>query len=174
MRLCPTPASADAVHSRGRTRRALISVGSLGGLLGAALASRTVSRFGSARTYLAVNVATAPFMLLLPASGPGSRLVLFATGSFMVMAGSAMSSIITVTFRSTYIPARLLGRVTAATRFIVSGTIPLGAVTAGSQPTAFGIRIAIPATARTSQPWIRGRIALPGAAVAPKRITAVH
>jgi len=50
---------------------ALISLGSLGGLLGAALASRTATRFGSARTYLAVNLATAPFMLLLPASGPG-------------------------------------------------------------------------------------------------------
>ncbi len=66
---------------------ALISVGSLGAILGAALASRTVSRFGSARTYLAVNVATAPFMLLLPASGPGWRLVLFATGSVVVLAG---------------------------------------------------------------------------------------
>jgi hypothetical protein len=52
---------------------ALISLGSLGGILGAALASRTVSRFGSARTYLAMNIATAPFMLLLPASGPGWR-----------------------------------------------------------------------------------------------------
>jgi uncharacterized membrane protein YdfJ with MMPL/SSD domain len=37
---------------------------SLGGLLGAALASRAVSRFGSARTYLAINLATAPFILL--------------------------------------------------------------------------------------------------------------
>jgi hypothetical protein len=52
------------------TAGALISLGSLGGILGAALASRAVSRFGSARTYLAANVATAPFMLLLPASGP--------------------------------------------------------------------------------------------------------
>jgi len=49
----------------------LISLASLGGLLGAVLASRAVARFGSARTYVAVNVVTAPFMLLLPASGPG-------------------------------------------------------------------------------------------------------
>src|SRR5580698_4995416 len=106
---------------------ALISVGSLGGILGAALASRTVSRFGSARTYVAVNVATAPFMLLLPASGPGWRLVLFPVGSFVVLAGSAMSGVITFTFRANYIPANLLGRVSAATGFVVSGTVPLGA-----------------------------------------------
>lgn len=122
---------------------ALISVGSLGAILGAALASRTVSRFGSARTYLAVNVATAPFMLLLPASGPGWRLVLFATGSVVVLAGSAMSGVITFTFRGNYIPAHLLGRVTAATGFVVSGTVPLGAATAAALATAFGIRTAM-------------------------------
>ncbi len=121
----------------------LISLGSLGGLLGASLASRAVIRFGSARTYLAVNIATAPFMLLLPASGPGWRLALFAIGSFVVLGGSTMSGVITVTFRSNYIPANLLGRVTAATRFVVSGTIPLGAVTAGVLATAFGIRTAM-------------------------------
>jgi MFS family permease len=122
---------------------ALISLGGLGGLLGAALASRTVTRFGSARTYLAVNIATAPFMLLLPASGPGWRLALFAIGSFVVLAGSTMSGVITITFRGNYIPAHLLGRVTAATRFVVSGTIPLGAVTAGALATAFGTRTAM-------------------------------
>jgi predicted MFS family arabinose efflux permease len=122
---------------------AVISLGSLGGILGAALASRTVRRFGSARSYLAVNIATAPFMLLLPASGPGWRLALFPAGSLAVLAGSAMSGIITVTFRGTYIPARLLGRVTAATGFVVSGTVPLGAATAGALATAFGTRTAL-------------------------------
>jgi hypothetical protein len=86
-------------------------------------------RFGSARTYLAVTIATAPFMLLLPASGPGWRLTLFAAGSFVVLAGSAMAGVITVTFRSTYIPPH--------------GTIPLGAATAGALATAFGIRTAM-------------------------------
>jgi predicted MFS family arabinose efflux permease len=125
------------------TAGALISLGSLGGLAGAALASRTVARYGSAHTYLAVNIATAPFMLMLPASGPGWRMALFATGSFVVLAGAAMSGVITVTFRSTYIPAHLLGRVTAATRFVVSGAIPLGAATAGALATAFGTRTAM-------------------------------
>jgi MFS family permease len=125
------------------TAGALISLSSLGGILGAALASRAVSRFGSARTYLASNVATAPFMLLLPASGPGWRLVLFAAGSFVVMASATMSGVITVTFRGNYIPAHLLGRVTAATGFVVAGTVPLGAAAAGALATALGIRTAM-------------------------------
>jgi MFS family permease len=125
------------------TAGALISLSSLGGILGAALASRTVSRFGSARTYLVANVATAPFMLLLPASGPGWRLVLFAAGSFVVMASATMSGVITITFRGNYIPAHLLGRVTAATGFVVAGTVPLGAAAAGALATALGIRTAM-------------------------------
>jgi MFS family permease len=125
------------------TAGVLISLGSLGGLLGAALARRAVTRFGSARTYLAVSLATAPFMLLLPATGRGWRLLLFPAGSFVVLAGLAMAGVITFTFRANYIPPHLLGRVTAATGFVVSGTVPLGAATAGALATAFGIRAAL-------------------------------
>ena len=125
------------------TAGALISIGSLGGIAGAALASRAVRRFGSARAYLVVTTATAPFMLLLPASGPGWRLTLFAGGSFAVLAGAGMSGVITFTFRANYIPVDLLGRVSAATGFVVSGTVPFGAVAAAALATAFGIRTAM-------------------------------
>ena len=131
------------------TAGALISLGSIGGLLGAALARRAVTRFGSARTYLAANLVTAPFMLLLPASGSGWRLALFAAGSFVVLAGWGMAGVVTVTFRGNYVPVHLLGRVTAATGFVVSGTVPFGAVAAGTLATAFGIRAAMWALAIT-------------------------
>lgn len=121
----------------------LISLASLGGLLGAVLASRAVARFGSARTYVGVNVVTAPFMLLLPASGPGWRLVLFTVGSFVVMLGATISGTVTATFRVNYIPAHLLGRVTAVSRFVISGTVPLGAAIASVLATAFGIGAAM-------------------------------
>lgn len=133
------------------TAGALISLSSLGGILGAALASRTVSRFGSARTYLVANVVTAPFMLLLPASGPGWRLALFAAGSFLVMANATMSGVITLTFSGNYIPAHLLGRVTAATGFVSAGTVPLGAAAAGALATALGIRTALRPTSDQRQ-----------------------
>lgn len=69
--------------------------------------------------------------------------MLFAAGSFVVMASATMSGVITVTFRGNYIPAHLLGRVTAATGFVVAGTVPLGAAAAGALATAFGIRTAM-------------------------------
>jgi MFS family permease len=121
----------------------LISLGSIGGLLGAALARRAVTRYGSARTYLTVCIATAPGLLLLAASGHGWRLLLFPAGSFAVLAGQGMAGVITFTFRANYIPPELLGRVSAATGFVVAGTVPLGAAAAGGLAAAFGIRAAL-------------------------------
>jgi MFS family permease len=121
----------------------VIGVGSLGAILGAALASRASRRFGSARTYLVANVAAAPFVLLLPLGGHGWRLTLFAAGSFIALAGATMSNVMTMTFRGNFVPAHLLGRVTAASRIFVFGTIPFGAATAGLLASALGIRSAM-------------------------------
>ncbi len=121
----------------------VIGVGSLGGILGAALASRAARRFGSARTYLVANVAAAPFIFLLPLGGHGWRLTLFAAGSFIVSAAATMSNVMTMTFRGNFVAAHLLGRVTAASRIFVFGTIPLGAATAGLLASALGIRAAM-------------------------------
>lgn len=117
----------------------VIGLGSLGGVVGAALASRVSRRFGSARTYLVANVAVAPFVLLLPLGG----LALFAVGSFVVSAGATAANVMTMTFRGNFVPAHLLGRVTAASRLFVFGTIPLGAVTSGLLASALGIRPAM-------------------------------
>ncbi|MGY4773367.1 MFS transporter [Kribbella sp. CWNU-51] len=121
----------------------VMGASSLGGILGAVLASRIVRRFGNARAYLVSNLAIAPFILLLPAAGSGWRLSLFAAGSLVVLTGSTVSNIITATFRGSYVPVQLLGRVTASSRFLVFGTAPLGAATAGALATTFGIRTAM-------------------------------
>lgn len=119
----------------------VIGVGSLGGILGAILASCASRRFGSARTYLVANVAAAPFILLLPLAGHGWGLTLFAAGSFVGLAGATMSNEMTMTFRGNFVPTHLLGRVTAASRIFVMGTIPLGAATAGLLASKLGIRL---------------------------------
>ncbi len=121
----------------------VIGMGSLGAILGAALASCASRRFGSARTYLVANIAAAPFVLLLPLGGHGWRLALFAAGSFIALAGAAMSNVMTTTFRGNFVPAHLLGRVTAASRIFVFGTAPFGAATAGILASALGIRSAV-------------------------------
>jgi MFS family permease len=117
----------------------VIGFGSLGGVVGAAIAGRSSRRFGSARTYLVANVAAAPFVLLLPAGG----LTVFALGSFVVLGGATVANVMTMTFRGHFVPAHLLGRVTAASRLFVFGTIPLGAVASGLLASTLGVRAAM-------------------------------
>lgn len=121
----------------------VIGLGGLGSIVGAALAARAARRFGSARTYLVARLAAPPFLLLLPLGGHGWRLTLFAAGSFLALAGATTSNVMTMTFRGNFVPAHLLGRVTAASRIFVMGTIPLGAATAGLLASALGIRPAM-------------------------------
>ncbi|MFI5908620.1 MFS transporter [Dactylosporangium sp. NPDC051541] len=121
----------------------VIGVGSVGAILGATVATRASRRFGSARTYLLASIATAPFVLLLPLGGPGWRLALFAAGSFVTLAGATLAGVMTVTFRGTFVPAHLLGRVTAASRIFVFGSVPLGAATAGFLASTLGLRAAM-------------------------------
>lgn len=121
----------------------VIGIGSLGGILGATLATHTARRLGDARTYLLANLVAAPFILLIPLAGHGWRLTLYAVGAFVTMTGTMMSNVITMTFRANIVPAEVLGRVTAASRFFVLGTIPLGAATAGFLASEFGTRTAM-------------------------------
>jgi MFS/sugar transport protein len=117
------------------TAGVVIGVGSLGSILGAALASPAVRRFGNARTYLVASLVSAPFILLLP---PAVR-----AGTFITLAGATMAGVMTMTFRGNFVPAHLLGRVTAASRIFVFGTIPLGAATGGFLASAFGVQAAM-------------------------------
>ncbi|WP_433222713.1 MFS transporter [Dactylosporangium sp. CS-047395] len=120
-----------------------IGAGSLGAIAGAAVAARTARRFGSARTYLVASLAAAPFVLLLPLGGPGWRLAPFVVGSVVALGGATMANVMTMTFRGTFVPGHLLGRVTAASRIFVFGTVPFGAATAGLLAGALGTRTAM-------------------------------
>lgn len=117
----------------------VIGIGSLGAVVGAAIAARASRRFGSARTYLVANLVAAPFILLLPVGG----LAVFAVGSFVVAGGATVSNVMTMTFRGHVVPVHMLGRVTAASRLFVFGAIPFGAVTSGLLAATFGVRAAM-------------------------------
>ncbi|WP_434599548.1 MFS transporter [Streptomyces sp. A5-4] len=118
----------------------LIACGGLGGVLGGLAAGRLARRFGTARALLAIQLATTPFGLLIPLAAPGPRLLLFVLGSTVVLAGVVACNVIIVSFRQTYCPPDMLGRVTATTLVLNYSTIPLGAVLGGAVNTALGPR----------------------------------
>ncbi|MFF4778565.1 MFS transporter [Microtetraspora fusca] len=121
----------------------LAAATSLGGLLGAASATVPARRFGSARTLLAAEMGAAPFGLLIPLTTGGPGLALAIAGGFVVGAGAAVGNVLKGSFRQTYSPYALLGRVTVSMQLVSYGSIPLGALLGGALGTALGVRPAL-------------------------------
>ena len=121
----------------------LVAAAGLGGVLGAASATASARRFGSARSLLVAEIGAAPFGLLIPLTTPGAGLALTVTGGFVISAGAAMGNVLKGGFRQTYSPYHLLGRVTVSMQLVSYGSIPLGALLGGALGTAFGVRPAL-------------------------------
>jgi MFS family permease len=121
----------------------LLAASGAGGLLGALVARRIAARFGTARTLLLSALGALPFGLLIPLTGPGARLAFFVSGLLISASGVVAGSVILGSFRQTYCPPQLLGRITATMRFLLVGTNPLGALMAGGLGTWLGVRPAL-------------------------------
>jgi predicted MFS family arabinose efflux permease len=62
------------------------------------------------------------------------------TGGFVLVAGVVAGNVIKSSFRQSYPPPHLLGRVTASMQLVNYGTIPLGALLAGALASTIGVR----------------------------------
>jgi Na+/melibiose symporter-like transporter len=118
----------------------VLALASAGGVLGALLASRIAAAFGTARAFLLCEVLAAPALMLGPLSRPGWGLALFVAGGIGIGAGVVVSNILTATFRQSYCPPELIGRITASTAVLNYGSIPLGALLGGGVGQALGVR----------------------------------
>ncbi|GAA3760267.1 MFS transporter [Micromonospora maritima] len=116
----------------------LVGLASLGGLVGAACAARLARRLGTARTLLLAGALTGPPALLIPLAGPGARVTWLVLGGVLVSLGVAIGNVVKGSFRQTYTPHRLLGRVTVSMHLLNYGTIPLAALVAGALGAAWG------------------------------------
>ncbi|MCX4825631.1 MFS transporter [Streptomyces sp. NBC_01142] len=121
----------------------VLSAAALGGLAGALCAGTIARKLGQARIIWLSALATGPFALLWPLSGRGAGAALFAVGSGVVFFGAVVYNVAQVSFRQTLCPPRLLGRMNATLRFLMWGTLPLGALAGGALADAFGARVAL-------------------------------
>ncbi|MHB8440010.1 MAG: MFS transporter [Acidimicrobiales bacterium] len=118
----------------------LFAGGSLGGVLGALSASTLSRRIGGARTTMLGIVTSSIGQFLFPLTRGGVLVVLFAVGFFLSSYGAVTYNINQVSYRQRLCPPELLGRMNATMRFIVWGTMPIGAVVGGVLGSAFGTR----------------------------------
>ena len=121
----------------------LIGAGGIGGVLGAVAARRLARWLGSARALPISALGTGLFGLLIPLTTTGPQAICFPVGSAIVAAGIVIFNVIAGSFRQTYCPPSMLGRVTASMSVLVYGSIPLGALLAGGLGTALSVRTAL-------------------------------
>lgn len=118
----------------------LLSGISIGGLLGAIIATTLARGLGTARGSLVANFAAGPFALLFPLAEPGPRLVLVVLGGMGVGTAVVAGNVLKVSFRQTYTPRALLGRTVVSMQFLNYGTIPVGALVGGALGNELGLR----------------------------------
>ncbi|MFC4020144.1 MFS transporter [Micromonospora sp. GCM10011542] len=121
----------------------LVAVMSAGGIVGALSATTLARRFGTARAMLLGAAFTGPPALLIPLAAPGAGLLWPALGGVLIGLGVAIGNVVKGSFRQTYTPHHLLGRVTVSMHMLNFGTIPLAAVLAGALGARYGARTAI-------------------------------
>lgn len=118
----------------------LFGAGSIGGIVGAFSSSRLARLVGGARVTLWAIAVSSVGGLLLPLAMRGVGLSLFAFGMFLNAFGALVYNVNQVSFRQRLCPERLLGRMNATMRFLVWGTLPVGALLGGLLGTSVGVR----------------------------------
>jgi MFS family permease len=119
----------------------VLSVGAAGGVGGALVAARLVSRYPLGRLYvLSLLVAFAAMASVPAAQGPrylleGMLIVAF----FLSYAGISVGNIVVLSLRQTITPGRLLGRMNAAMRTLMFGLGALGGPVAGVLAAVVGV-----------------------------------
>jgi MFS family permease len=111
----------------------------IGGVIGALAASRLAHRIGGVRATL-VGILFNAGALLIPLTGRGVAVGLFAAGMFVNGIGAVIYNVNQVSFRQRLCPPALLGRMNATMRFLVWGEMPLGALLGGALGGVIGLR----------------------------------
>jgi predicted MFS family arabinose efflux permease len=118
----------------------VLSLAAVGGMVGGLVARPLAQRFGSARIiWLAPLVLGLP-TFLAPLATPGWGALFYPAGLTFFGMMAVVYNVAQVSYRQAITPHALLGRMNASVRFIVWGTMPLGALLGGLVGTWLGLR----------------------------------
>lgn len=120
-----------------------LTLGSVGGLVGAAIARSLSQRWGSGRVSTGLLVLSGPSVMFVPLAGPGWGVTWLILGLFLVGVFVVAGNVIRAAWRQRYVPAALMGRAVTTSQVINFGTMPLAGVTAGILGESIGLRATI-------------------------------
>jgi predicted MFS family arabinose efflux permease len=121
----------------------VFGVGSVGSIVGALVANRMQQRLGVGPTILIPIAVSCVALLAYPLAPRSFPLPVLIAGNALFGFGAVTYNITQVSLRQAITPERLQGRMNAAMRWIVWGTIPLGTTAGGAIATAWGLRAAL-------------------------------
>ncbi|MGV4989043.1 MFS transporter [Streptomyces sp. NRAIS4] len=109
-----------------------------GALLGALLATRVSKRVGQGPVIWLASLVTCPLTVLMPLARAGWSVYVAAIGLAVLSLGGVVRVVAQSSFQQALTPDRLLGRMSATTRFVSWGGIPLGGLLGGASGSVFG------------------------------------
>lgn len=130
------------VHVRPTEVGVLFSIGSLGGIAGGIVSGRLSKWIGNARIIWFSVLVFGAVPIVMPLTATGWRLALFPIAGFGLSFAAVVYNIAQISYRQIITPPELLGRMNAAIRWIVWGTLPLGGLIGGilGSATVLGVR----------------------------------
>lgn len=131
----------------------ILSVGSVGAVLGTALARQLTHRFHFGRVHTAaIAVSLGAYVFVPAASGPRYVLIgILMAGLFISYAGSGVASVIAISLRQAVTPHHVMARMTAAVRMLLYGAAAFGAPVGGFLAGWLGLRASL---------WVAGLFAM--------------
>jgi predicted MFS family arabinose efflux permease len=121
----------------------LLALMSCGGVIGAFVGNPLARKIGSGRALYYAKVCACPFALLIPLTSSGLRISLLVVGGLGVGIGIVAGNVVSSGFFQSYTPTELFARASATQNVFNYGTIPLGALLAGTLATVYGVQSAL-------------------------------
>jgi MFS family permease len=121
----------------------VFAVGSAGAIVGALVTSRMNTRLGVGGTIVATSVVFSFAGLLVPLAPVSFPLPFLMASQAAFGFGGVAYNITQVSLRQAITPERLQGRMNAAMRWVVWGTMPFGALLGGAIATWWGLKTAL-------------------------------
>jgi MFS family permease len=121
----------------------VFAVGSTGSIAGALVVNRLQKRIGVGPTIVLTAIAFSGGGIFYPLAPKSFPLPMLMLAQALFGFGAVAYNITQVSLRQAITPERLQGRMNAAMRWIVWGTIPLGTLAGGAIATAYGLKAAL-------------------------------
>jgi MFS family permease len=121
----------------------VFAAGSVGAIIGALVVNRIQKQLGVGPTIIAMAMLFSSATILVPLAPKSFPLPLLIVSLFITQFGGVAYNITQVSLRQAITPERLQGRMNAAMRWIVWGTIPIGTLAGGALAQALSLRTAL-------------------------------